>query len=84
MKSWRDMLHEELIKHNDKLIANTLTTEQMDIKFMDGFGSYAEVISFTAWSETRVYFPAVYDGSYWVDSVPRNPCNERVIAVGGG
>ena len=31
---------------------------------------------FTAWTERRVYFPAMYDGSVWVASAPRNPCDE--------
>ena len=39
--------------------------------------------TFTVWTETRVYFPATYDGDVWVTSVPRNPCDEAKSPVGG-
>lgn len=39
---------------------------------------------FTIWTEDRVYFPGNYDGSEWVASVPRHPCNEYTDHVGGG
>jgi len=38
---------------------------------------------FTAWGELYVYFPAVYDGSEWVDFVPRNPCLVATSRIGG-
>lgn len=37
---------------------------------------------FTAWTKNRVYFPVTHDGREWVDSVPRNPCNEATKHVG--
>ena len=34
---------------------------------------------FTVWTKDRVYFPVVYSStSRWVESVPRNPCQEEV------
>ena len=30
-------------------------------------------LPFTLWTKKHVYFPAMYDGSVWVTSVPRNP-----------
>ena len=50
----------------------TLSEEEMDIVFDDGFG-LEEGLAFTAWTDDYVYFPLCYDGSEWVGSVPRNP-----------
>lgn len=66
----------------DEIIATTLTEQELDVKFDDGYGG-AEGVPFTAWSKTRVYFPVCYDGSEWVDSVPRNPCDDPSSHVGG-
>lgn len=43
----------------------------------------SEGIPFTIWTKGHVYFPAVYDGSEWVASVPRNPNNEPTQHIGG-
>ena len=40
--------------------------------------------AFTAWTPTRVLFPATYDSVSWVESVPRDPCDEVTALVGGG
>ena len=45
---------------------------------------FVEKVSWTLWTEKRVYFPAGYDGTFWVASAPRNPSDERVMLVGGG
>ena len=55
----------------------------LDVDFDSGFGS-AEGCPFTLWTERRVYFPACYDGAEWVASVPRDPCGEPTVHVGGG
>jgi len=47
-----------------------------DREFDPGYGS-AEGEAFTIWTDKRVYFPLEYDGSEWVSSVPRNPCDEK-------
>lgn len=60
----------------------TLTPEEMDKEFDNGYGG-SEGIPFTAWSSQRVYFPCIYDGREWVNSVPRNPCDERTGHIGG-
>lgn len=59
-------------------------TEQstLDVVFHCGYG-HSEGPRFTAWTVNRVYFPVVYDGSEWVASVPRNPCDEVTEHVGG-
>ena len=38
---------------------------------------------FLIWTKNRVYFYVTYDCGYWIESVPRNPCSEAVIAFGG-
>ena len=80
MVTWRELINEEL--EGDVLIANTLTEEEMDAEFYNGYGG-AQGKAFTAWSKTRVYFPIVYDGAEWVGSAPRNPCNEACEHQGG-
>ena len=80
MATWRELINGAL--DGDVLIANTLTEEEMDEGFYAGYGD-AQGRSFTAWSETRVYFPAVYDGQEWVSSAPRNPSDEVCDHVGG-
>ena len=45
-------------------------------------GGYTE--PFTLWTAKRIYFPACYDSSQWVASVPRHPCDEATDHVGGG
>jgi len=80
MATWRKLINEAL--DGDTLIACTLTEEEMDVEFYDGYGG-SEGKPFTAWSETRVYFPIVYDGAEWVGSAPRNPCDEACSHEGG-
>lgn len=81
--TWRKQLEAEIRRHpGEDLIGNTLTDEQMDVEFDDGYGT-SEGVPFTAWSQNRVYFPVVYDGAEWVGSVPRNPCDEETIHLGG-
>lgn len=64
-------------------IATTLSGEETQRQFYGGYGG-SEGKPFTYWTETRVYFPVVYDGSEWVESVPRDPCDEATFHVGGG
>ena len=66
----------------DSIVSNTMSDKQMDVAFDDGFGS-SEGIPFTVWTVNRVYFPACYDGSEWIASVPRNPNGEPVRHIGG-
>lgn len=83
--TWKEELTNELLNNNEKLkdiIHNTLTDEQMLEEFDDGFGG-SEGDAFTAWSKNFVYFPVVYDGSEWVSSVSRNPCDVATEHIGG-
>lgn len=44
----------------------------LDAKFNIGFGN-VEGCAYTVWTQTRVYFPLVYDGAEGCGSVARNP-----------
>ena len=37
----------------------------------------------TAWNDKYVYFPCQYDGSEFVERVPRNPCRKQTKHIGG-
>jgi hypothetical protein len=54
----------------------------LDREFDSGYGG-SQAPSFTAWSATKVLFPAVYDGAEWMTWVDRNPCNRATSHVGG-
>ena len=54
----------------------------LDYDFDAGYGG-SNGPRFTAWTKDKVYFPGVYDGSEWIESVPRNPINEPKTHVGG-
>ncbi len=81
MTTWKEQIKDTA--GDDEIIACTLTEEELDRKFDNGYGG-EEGAPFTAWSETRVYFPICYDGSEWVGSAPRNPCDEAKKHQGGG
>ena len=86
MESWKSMISEEMTKYDDSwdnVVSCTLTEEELCKSFDDDFGGQ-EGKPFTLWTETRVYFPAVYDGAEWVESVPRDPDGNPTEHVGGG
>ena len=56
--------------------------EVLDYDFDGGYGG-TNGPAFTAWTYTRVHFPVGYDGSEWIDNVPRNPTDEPTGHVGG-
>lgn len=73
--NWREMIGEALAECQeswDDVISNTLTDDEMDRRFDNGFGG-TEGTPFTVWTTKRVYFPTEYDGAEGVDSVSRNP-----------
>ena len=80
MDTWRELI-EEATK-GDSIIKNTLTEDELDIRF-GGFGG-PEGKPFSAWSEQYVYFPVCYDGTEWVGRARRNPCDEATKHMGGG
>jgi hypothetical protein len=66
----------------DDIESSTLTDEDLDREFDPGFGG-SNGCSFTIWTSDRVYFPAVYDGSEWVEWVSRHPDTKPTQHVGG-
>ncbi len=84
--SWRILIESEMQLRGESMAdveAKTLTDEQLDVFFDNGYGG-TEGCEFTLWTKNRVYFPVCYDGSEWVDSAPRHPCDEATYHVGGG
>ena len=87
MACWRDMIEDEMKNHDDSLSAWVVKVIPADLdldrQFDAGWGG-AEGKPFTLWTADRVYFPACYDGSEWVESVPRHPSDEVTDHIGGG
>ena len=85
--TWRRDIENHLREYGetiDNIVFCTLTDEEMDRVFDASFG-VENGKSFLAWTKTRVLFPACYDGSEWVESVPRNPVLPYDIRhIGGG
>ena len=85
MDTWRILINEQLQINGETfkdIVSITLSEEDLDKEFDSGYGA-AEGKSFTAWTEKYVYFPAVYYGSEWVESIRRNPCDEDTPHIGG-
>lgn len=84
MANWKAKIATAMLEAKDAgpILASTLTDSEAEREFDAGYGS-REGDSFTAWTETRVYFPVVYDGAEWVGSVPRHPCDEKTYHHGG-
>jgi hypothetical protein len=83
--TWRQEISESMEAVGegwDAVVGHTLTSEELDREFDSGFGT-SQGCPFTLWTNNRVYFPVVYDGCEWVESVPRNPCNEATEHKGG-
>ena len=86
MASWKSLIEYEMKRHKDSfefVVYSSLSESELQRNFDNGYG-IAEGIPFLLWTSTRVYFPVQYDGSEWVDSVPRHPCKEVMYHVGGG
>ena len=83
---WKSLITEAMTVHDDSwdnVVSCTLTEEELCEFFDEGYGG-PEGKPFTVWTKTRVYFPAVYDGLEWVESVSRNPDGNPTHHVGGG
>lgn len=52
-------------------------------QFSGGFGA-PNCYAFRAWTDKRVIFVGKYDGSTWLDWVPRHPSKEPPEMCGGG
>jgi len=85
MTTWREEIIEAMGKEEtlDDVEYITLSEKELDREFDDNYG-LKEGEPFLLWTKNRVYFPVCYDGSEWVESVPRNPCEEKREHIGGG
>lgn len=51
---------------------------KLDIDFDNGYGG-ADCFPMYAWTQSRVYFIAEYDGATWLAWLPRNPIDTNPI-----
>jgi len=96
LMNWRTELERALLDMEDELEVLVIKAQGrpmaptavpidhpvFDREFDGGFGG-SEGCHFTAWGGKYVYFPAVYDGSEWIECVPRNPCLIATTHIGG-
>ena len=77
--TWRWLIDEEMNYRGDAgpLVA---WAGDIDAPFVPGDMSGP---LFTAWTASRVYFPAAFDDAEWCASAPREPCGEVTEHVGG-
>ena len=83
--SWRKPIENEM-KENDESVSEIVCCQMgdqqiagdpgkwvwWDKKFNCGFGG-VEGVPFILYTSNYIYFPVCYDGSEWVESVPRHP-----------
>jgi hypothetical protein len=85
--NWNELIVENMEKYGetmkDEIGHAPLGDDWVYERFDDGYGGI-NGCPFTLWTKKRVYFPVCYDGAEWVGSVPRNPCLEATIHLGGG
>ena len=85
LTSWRTLIADAMTEAGetwDDVLATTLDDAGLDARFDASLGIF-EGAPFTLWTRRRVYFPVVYDGSEWVGSVARFPCDEASKHHGG-
>ena len=83
--TWRKEIDIALKERNesfDSVVCCTLSEEELDYQFNDGFG-WPNGLPFTLWTREFVYFPVCYDGAEWVGSVSRHPDNKATEHFGG-
>jgi hypothetical protein len=87
MVTWRELITKTMSRFDENFedVVHSVSENDnwLDINFDNGYG-LAEGQPFTLWTKNRVYFPVQYDGSEWVESVPRNPNQEVKSHIGGG
>jgi hypothetical protein len=80
--TWREHFESARSDDSTRVIAVAPDEATLDVPFYDGYGG-SEGPAVLIWTEARVYFPVVYDGSEWIASAPRNPVAEGQHHVGG-
>ncbi len=80
MTTWRTLIQSTMDENKDEAhltqMINTLSQEELDIKFDNSFGGLHGK-PFLAYSPDYVYFPIMYDGAEWAGSAPRHPHNQE-------
>ena len=86
MTTWRKLI-EYALDNNKENWGDIVAISPKDGKWLDYLfdDAYGEIEgeSFTVWTKTRVYFPASFDGSEWVESVSREPNGKATSHIGG-
>jgi len=82
MATWRTLLEKAFAKTGDTHLVTTMTDAELDAPVSTNYG-ISRGCPFTAWGETYVYFPVVYDGAEWVGYAPRRPCDVKTKHQGG-
>ena len=85
MTNWKQSIQAEMNLHGetfDNVVDCTLTEEELIAEFDSSYGC-SEGAPFTLWTANRVYFPVVYDGCEWVESVSRDPDGKPTQHFGG-
>lgn len=62
---------------------DSISSVVLDRTFDDGYGG-TETPDICAWSKSWVIFSTNYDGSEYLEWVPRNPTDHRPVRPGGG
>jgi len=84
-QTWHELITSKMTEQGeswDDVVSHTLSELELHRFFDSGYGG-PEGTPFTLWTHKRVYFPGCYDGAEFVESVPRNPCDEKTDHVGG-
>lgn len=84
-KSWFELLSDAMSEHGEAwedVASCTLSDADLHVPFDTGYGG-SRGKAFTLWTTNRAYFPAVYDGAEWVESVSRHPDGVATHHVGG-
>lgn len=87
MTTWRVKIAQEMESRRESwadVESCTLTDDDLDVEFDCGYYGSTGGKPFTLWTKNRVYYPVMYDGDEWCESVPRNPCDEAKRHSGGG
>lgn len=82
--NWKADIEKVMKYHGDSWgnITTIVSDGDLEEEFDGGFGG-SQGCAFCIWTNDRVYFPAVYDGAEWVESVARNPDGKSKDHVGG-
>jgi hypothetical protein len=84
--NWKKLIKSAMERSGDaweNAVATTIPDSELEREFDAGYGT-TQGTPFLFWSKTRVYFAVQYDGSEWVESVPREPTEEKARHFGGG